>query len=438
MASELIRFKRGAMTVLPLYGNLSPERQREVFASTSGRKWVAATNIAETSLTIDGIVYVIDCGLANDMMFSPQLRANVLQRTAISQASANQRKGRAGRTRPGVCYRLYTQDMFTSLQPSTVPAILRADMRTAILQVQTCGFHDVWSFDWLDKPAPEALLRAISDLKWMGFLDKNAKITGQGKQAAKCPVDPAWFYTILQGMKFGCAQETISLAALSSTQGSIFLRPHSHRYAADLIGRPNFGHPVSDHLALLNAYHAWCRVDNAHENHVTAIWSERHGLSNKTLREAAKIHEQLGGNLQYLLQGKFPAAKFDDPEYATNIRKALAAGLFLNSAIRVKGEDTYKTAQRHNGLISPESALVGGQHELVVCSTLAMSNRLYLVTCTRIEPEWIADMPYFAEENVLKDAHGQPKVAIMQESLARARGRIEAEKRRDVGAEKPQ
>ncbi|KAI4597189.1 hypothetical protein KJ359_004701 [Pestalotiopsis sp. 9143b] len=426
-ACELIKSNHEAMTVLPLYAELSPDRQQQVFAPAFGRKCVVATNIAETTLTIDGIVHVIDCGLVNQMGYNPRACAHILQRAPISQASANQRKGRAGRTGPGNCYRLYTQEMFASLRPNTIPAIARADMKTPILQIQRSGFHDVWSFDWVDQPAPESMLRAINDLKWMGFLDKNAKITEMGKRAAECPVDSVWYYTILQGMKHGCAREIISLAALSSTQSSIFLRPYSHRYAADLIERPNFGHPLSDHITMLNAYHAWHIVNNEHEQVVTAKWSEKHGLSDKTLREVNSIHSELVQSLAQLLGDKHPGAKFNDSEYATNIRKALAAGLFLNSAIRVQGEDNYRTWNKQDALLSPASALVGGQHEWVVFSKFeAFGAKQYLSECTRIEPQWIMDMPYFAEDNIMKNYVGRIRMPEIQESFARARARTAA------------
>ncbi|KAI1851198.1 hypothetical protein JX266_003273 [Neoarthrinium moseri] len=427
-ACEKIRIKCQDMLVLPLYSALSSEHQERVFASTSKQKCVVATNIAETSLTIDGIVYVIDCGLAKEMVYNPRARLRILQTAPISQASANQRKGRAGRTRPGICFRLYTQDMFNRLQPCTTPAIARAELKSAVLQVQRAGSFDVWAFDWLDRPAPEALLRAIEELKDMGFLDQHAKITAQGRQAAESPIDPIWYHTILKGITYGCAMEMIAIAALSSTQNSIFVRPFEYRYAADIIGRPQFAHPFSDHITLLNAYSAWSQLAN---NVDKASWCEAHGLSDRILREVGSIHRQLRFSFTSLLnKGDLQPAKFSDPAFVTNIRKALAAGLFFQSAIRIKGEDRYKTVpQNFEALLSPESALVGAQHEWIVFTEFKMSAKQYLTTCTRVEPEWIMDLPYFAENRMLKGRDGRVKQEYLQQSFARVRDALEDELR---------
>lgn len=183
----------GPMTVYPLYGSLSPQQQNKVFepAPLNGRKCIVATNIAETSLTIDGIVYVVDPGFSKQKVYNARIRVESLLVAPISQASARQRAGRAGRTKPGKCFRLYTEEAFNKeLTPQTYPEIQKSNLAMTILQLKKLGVDDLVHFDFMDPPAPETLMRALEELNFLACLDDEGELTALGRLAAQFPLDP--------------------------------------------------------------------------------------------------------------------------------------------------------------------------------------------------------------------------------------------------------
>ena len=181
------------MVVYPLYGSLPPMQQNKVFepAPPGGRKCIVSTNIAETSLTIDGIVYVVDPGFSKQKVYSPRIRVESLLVSPISQASARQRAGRAGRTKPGKCYRLYTEEAFKKeLISQTYPEILRSNLAMTVLQLKKLGVDDLVHFDFMDPPAPETLMRALEELNFLACLDDEGELTPLGRLASQFPLDP--------------------------------------------------------------------------------------------------------------------------------------------------------------------------------------------------------------------------------------------------------
>lgn len=182
----------GPLVVYPLYSSLPPAKQQEIFndapgpitpGGPPGRKIVVSTNIAETSLTIDGIVYVVDPGFSKQKVYNPRIRVESLLVSPISQASASQRMGRAGRTRPGKCFRLYTEKSFQNeLQSQTYPEILRSKMSNVVLTLKKLGIDDLVHFDFMDPPAPETLMRALELLNYLGALDEEGDLTDMGVQ----------------------------------------------------------------------------------------------------------------------------------------------------------------------------------------------------------------------------------------------------------------
>ena len=191
----------GPMVVYPLYGSLPPQQQQKIFepappprqkGGPPGRKCIVSTNIAETSLTIDGIVYVVDPGFSKQKVYNPRVRVESLLVTAISRASAMQRAGRAGRTRPGKCFRLYTEKSFKDdLIPQTYPEILRSNLSMTVLQLKKLGIDDLVHFDLMDPPAPETLMRALEELNYLSCMDDEGELTALGRLAAEFPLDPA-------------------------------------------------------------------------------------------------------------------------------------------------------------------------------------------------------------------------------------------------------
>jgi pre-mRNA-splicing factor ATP-dependent RNA helicase DHX15/PRP43 len=177
------------VTVLPLYASLPPDQQRRVFSEVPGRKIVISTNIAETSLTIDGIVYVIDPGFSKQKVYNPRIRVESLLVSPISRASSRQRAGRAGRTRPGKAFRLFTEQTFKSeLQEQTYPEILRSNLSNTVLTLCKLGITDLVHFDFIDPPAPETLMRALELLNYLGALDDEGALTELGSNMAMFPL----------------------------------------------------------------------------------------------------------------------------------------------------------------------------------------------------------------------------------------------------------
>lgn len=223
----------GDILVVPLYSTLPPAMQQKIFdpappknrKGVPGRKIVVSTNIAETSLTIDGIVYVVDPGFAKQKMYNPRLRVESLLVSPISKASAKQRAGRAGRTRPGKCYRLYTEKAFQKeLIENTYPEILRSNLATVVLNLKKLNINDIVHFDYMDPPAPETLMRALEELNYLGALSDDCELTQLGSKMSEFPLDPMLSRIILASEKFNCVNEAIIIVAMLNVPNA-FLRP---------------------------------------------------------------------------------------------------------------------------------------------------------------------------------------------------------------------
>eukprot|EP00026_Physarum_polycephalum_P004170 Phypoly_transcript_04187.p1 GENE.Phypoly_transcript_04187~~Phypoly_transcript_04187.p1 ORF type:complete len:369 (+),score=90.61 Phypoly_transcript_04187:652-1758(+) len=247
---------------LPLYSTLPPQQQQKIFepappprnpGGPPGRKVIVSTNIAETSLTIDGIVYVIDPGFAKQKVYNPRIRVESLLVSPISKASAQQRAGRAGRTRPGKCFRLYTEKAFKKdLQPNTYPEILRSNLSSVVLNLKKLGIDDLVHFDFMDPPAPETLMRALEMLNYLGALDDDGNMTEVGNIMAEFPLDPQLAKMLIASPKYKCSNEILSVTAMLSVP-NVFVRPREAQKQADE-AKNRFTHVDGDHLTLLNAY----------------------------------------------------------------------------------------------------------------------------------------------------------------------------------------
>ncbi|ONL97413.1 putative pre-mRNA-splicing factor ATP-dependent RNA helicase DEAH3 [Zea mays] len=216
----------GPVKVVPLYSTLPPAMQQKIFepapaplkeGGPPGRKIVVSTNIAETSLTIDGIVYVIDPGFSKQKVYNPRIRVESLLVSPISKASAHQRAGRAGRTQPGKCFRLYTEKSFNEdLQPQTYPEILRSNLANTVLTLKKLGIDDLVHFDFMDPPAPETLMRALEVLNYLGALDDEGNLTQLGEMMSEFPLDPQMSKMLVISPKYNCSNEILSVSAMLS------------------------------------------------------------------------------------------------------------------------------------------------------------------------------------------------------------------------------
>ena len=348
----------GPLKAYPLYGSLPPAQQQRIFepapgplrpGGTPGRKIVVSTNIAETSLTIDGIVYVVDPGFSKQKVYNPRIRVESLLVSPISKASAQQRAGRAGRTRPGKCFRLYTEEAFKKeLIEQTYPEILRSNLGSTVLELKKLGIQNLVRFDFMDPPAPETMMRALEELNYLACLDDEGELTSLGRLCAEFPLDPQLAVMLVTSPEFYCSNEILSLTALLSVP-SVFVRPASKRSQADEM-KKQFAHPEGDHLTLLNVYHAF-KAGNALNDGVADVlvemapqWCYEHYLSHRSLLSADNVRAQLKRVMERN-DLDMMSTPFEDPTYYTNIRRALTCGFFMQVAKKAQGAKHYITVK---------------------------------------------------------------------------------------------
>lgn len=393
-ADEMIReADAGPLKTLPLYGTLPPYQQQKIFepapparkpGGRPGRKCIIATNIAETSLTIDGIVYVVDPGFSKQKVYNPRIRVESLLVSPISKASAQQRAGRAGRTRPGKCFRLYTEAAFKKeLIEATYPEILRSNLASTVLDLKKLGIDDLVHFDLMDPPAPETLMRALEELNYLACLDDDGNLTVLGKLASEFPLDPALAVMLISSPEFYCSNEILSLTALLSVP-QIFVRPIAQRKRADEM-KASFAHPDGDHLTMLNVYHAF-KGPEAQAN--PKQWCHDHFLSLRALQSADNVRMQLK-RIMEREEIELMSTPFEDKSYYTNIRRALVAGFFMQVAKREGNSKTYVTVKDNQSVLLHPSSVLQQESEWLVYNEFVLTTKNYVRTVTAVKAEWL-------------------------------------------------
>jgi pre-mRNA-splicing factor ATP-dependent RNA helicase DHX15/PRP43 len=384
----------GPIKVYPLYGSLPPHMQQRIFdpappprrpGGRPGRKVIVSTNIAETSLTIDGIVYVVDPGFSKQKIYNPRIRVESLLVSPISKASAQQRAGRAGRTRPGKCFRLYTEGAFKKeLIESTYPEILRSNLSSTVLELKKLGIDDLVHFDLMDPPAPETLMRALEELNYLACLDDDGNLTQLGRLASEFPLDPALAVMLISSPEFYCSNEILSITALLSVP-QVFVRPAAQRKRADEM-KNLFAHPDGDHLTMLNVYHAY-RGDEAQSN--PKQWCHDHFLSLRSLQSADNVRSQL---LRIMEREDLEmiSTPFEDKKYYENIRRALCAGFFMQVAKKdTGGKSQYLTIKDNQNVLLHPSTVLAHEAEWVLYNEFVLTTKNYIRTVTAVKPEWL-------------------------------------------------
>ena len=393
-ADELIRNTGvGPMKVYPLYGTLPPNQQQRIFepapppreeGGAPGRKCIVSTNIAETSLTIDGIVYVVDPGFSKQKVYNPRIRVESLLVSPISKASAQQRAGRAGRTRPGKCFRLYTEAAFKKeLNETTYPEILRSNLSSTVLDLKKLGIDDLVHFDLMDPPAPETLMRALEELNYLACLNDDGDLTPLGRLASEFPLDPTLAVMLISSPEFYCSNEVLSLTALLSVP-QIFIRPASARKRADEM-KALFAHPDGDHLTMLNVYHAF-KSPQAQEN--PKQWCHDHFLSLRALQSADNVRLQLK-RIMESQEVELLSVPFEDKNYYTNIRRALVAGFFMQVAKKEGSSKSYKTVKDDQIVLLHPSTVLQTESEWLLYNEFVLTTKNYIRTVTSVKPEWL-------------------------------------------------
>jgi pre-mRNA-splicing factor ATP-dependent RNA helicase DHX15/PRP43 len=395
-AEELIReVDAGPLSVYPLYGTLPPHQQQKIFdkappplrkGGRPGRKCVIATNIAETSLTIDGIVYVVDPGFSKQKIYNPRIRVESLLVSPISKASAQQRAGRAGRTKPGKCFRLYTEKAFKKeLIEQTYPEILRSNLANTVLELKKLGVEDLVHFDLMDPPAPETMMRALEELNYLACLDDDGELTTLGSLASEFPLDPSLAVMLISSPEFYCSNEILSITSLLSVP-QIFVRPANNRKRADEM-KSHFSHPDGDHLTMLNAYHAY-KGQAASDSASAKQWCHEHFLSFRHLSSADSVRTQLKRIME--TNGlDLISTPFEDKNYYTNIRRALLTGFFMQVAMKESSGKLYRTVKDDQAVLIHPSTVLRTEFDWVVYNEFVLTSKQYIRTCTGIRPEWL-------------------------------------------------
>lgn len=383
----------GPLKVYPLYGTLPPQQQQLIFGpappprrpgGAPGRKCIVSTNIAETSLTIDGIVYVVDPGFSKQKVYHPRIRVESLLVSPISKASAQQRAGRAGRTRPGKCFRLYTEKAFKNdLNEATYPEILRSNLSAAVLDLKKLGIDDLVHFDLMDPPAPETLMRALEELNYLACLDDDGNLTPLGKLASEFPLDPGLAVMLISSPEFYCSNEILSLTALLSVP-QIFVRPSSAKRKADEM-KGLFAHPDGDHLTMLNVYHAF-KAPHVQQN--AKQWCYEHFLSLRSLQSADNVREQLK-RIMERLEIELVSTPFEDKKYYENIRRALVAGFFMQIAKKEGTKNTYITVKDNENVALHPSSVLQSDSEWLLYNEFVLTTKKFIRTVTTVKPEWL-------------------------------------------------
>ena len=338
--------KAMALLPLPLYAGLTTDEQMYVFepAPENTRKVVFSTNIAEASVTIDGIAYVIDAGFAKLRAYNPRTGIDVLTAVPISKASAIQRAGRAGRTKPGKCFRLYTEEAFSRLPVSAVPEIQRSNLASVVLQLKALGIDNIARFNFISSPPSQLVVRALELLYSLGAVDDYAKLTKPlGIRMAELSVEPMMGKVLLSASSFGCLSEILSIAAMTSLQGSVWFH-HEGEKKTIHASRHKFAVEEGDHLTLLNVYHAFVT-----KGHKDPKWCRDNHLNHKSMLRAVSIRAQLkrylerfGLSVDESLSSSGTKSYPDGAEKAKQIRRCLTAGYFAHAA-RMQPDGTFKS-----------------------------------------------------------------------------------------------
>jgi len=424
-AMELIDFKtRGLgssmaeLLVLPIYATLPTDMQAKIFEPTpeGARKVVLATNIAETSITIDNIVYVIDPGFCKQNTFNPRTGMESLVVNPCSKASANQRAGRAGRVMPGKAFRLYTKWSFEhELEDDNAPEIQRSNLGHVVLMLKSIGIDDLLHFDFMDPPPPETLIKALEQLYALGALNDQGDLTKTGRRMAEFPMDPMLSKMLIAAEKYKVVDEIITIAGMLGVDNAVFYRPKDKGLHADN-ARKNFHKFGGDHMTLLNVYKQW------EDTSYSLNWCFENYVQNRSMKRARDIRDQVVDMLE-----KVEVEMTSDVNNVDGQRKAILSGFFYHTA-RLRKDGSYVTVKHpHTVEIHPQSALFGQNPKLVCYHELVLTTKEYMRGCVEIKPEWLLEVaPHFYQSKDLDGFKGKMPKGSGAASASDRTGRADA------------
>ncbi|XP_051124983.1 probable pre-mRNA-splicing factor ATP-dependent RNA helicase DEAH9 [Andrographis paniculata] len=387
--------RKKGLLVLPLYSGLPRADQDLVFSPTprGKRKVVISTNIAETSLTLEGVVYVVDSGFSKQRFYNPMTDIESLIVAPISKASARQRTGRAGRVRPGKCYRLYTEEYFLNEMPANgIPEMQRSNLVSCVIQLKALGIDNILGFDWPAAPTPQALIRALEVLYCLGVLDDDAKLTSPtGFQVAEIPLDPMISKMILASNDYGCTEEVITIAAVLSIQ-SIWFSGWGAQKELDE-AKLKYAAAEGDHITFLNVYKGFM------ESGKSSNWCHKNHVNFHAMKKVDEIRKQLRRIVQRL---GIPIKSCEGDVQA--IRKAVTAGFFANACLLepFSHNGLYKTIRGSQEVyIHPSSVLFRVNPKAVVFHSIVSTDRQYMRNVMAIDPSWLTEVaPQFYQQKL--------------------------------------
>jgi pre-mRNA-splicing factor ATP-dependent RNA helicase DHX38/PRP16 len=420
------------LLLLPMYSQLPADLQAKIFesAETDGqgtyvRKCIVSTNIAETSLTVDGIKYVVDSGFAKMKVYNPKIGMDALQLVPESQANANQRAGRAGRTGPGYCYRLFTERQYAlEMLANQIPEIQRTNLANVVLLLKSLGIEDLLSFDFMDPPPADNIVNSMYQLWVLGALNNQGTLTDLGRKMVEFPLDPPLAKMLIYAETLGCTADIVIIVSMLSIPG-IFFRPKDREEESDA-AREKFFVPESDHLTYLNVYLQW------QQHNYSTSWCNNHFIHPKAMKKAREVHAQL---LDIMKTQKMPLRSSDGAWDI--VRKAICSSYFYNSA-RVKGIGEY--VNMLTGLPSslhPSSALFGlGYTPDYVCyHELILTTKEYMSCVTAVDGQWLAELgPMFftVKESYQSILEGKKKEKALLASMSAPAARNRDDRVHDV------
>ncbi|MDO9174575.1 MAG: ATP-dependent RNA helicase HrpA, partial [Actinomycetota bacterium] len=392
--------------VLPLYARLSAVEQHRIWQPHRGRRSVLSTNVAETSLTVPGVRYVIDAGSARMSRYSHRLKVQRLPIEPVSQASANQRAGRCGRVAPGICIRLFEEATFGDRPEFTEPEILRTNLASVILQMTALGLGDVAAFPFLDPPDSRSVRDGYGLLEELGAIEpedarRGRRLTPLGGRLARLPIDPRLGRMVLEAERHGCVREVMVIAAVLSIQDPRE-RPTEHRAAADELHR-RFDVPGSDFLSLVKLW------DHLREQQLQLGSSQFRKLCRAEYLNYLRVREwqdlfsqlrQVAGQVG-VRQGAASGVTAGHPD---RVHQALLAGLLSHIGMRDGTTREYRGAHGSKFVIGRESVLAKSLPRWVIASELVETNRLWGRVVASVQPEWAEQLG----THLAKYSYGEP------------------------------
>lgn len=392
------------LMILPLYGAMATDQQQKVFAPVEGgvRRVIVATNIAATSITINGVVYVVDCGYIKQTTYNPRTGLDCLEVVPISQSEAKQRSGRAGRTQPGQCIRLYSKKFYDSMLDSAVPEIQRASLTNVMLSLKCMGIKNVLHFDYLDPPSEKMILEALKQLYHYQAVDIDGRVTVLGHQLVQYPLQPSLARAVIRSRQLGCSETLLPIIAMLSVENTL-IKPAGNKKLVEEADQAHknlkeIGGGNNDFATLLTTYKL------CHDSNIPQEWCKRNFVHWRSMKTAKSILEQV----KAILDGQqIPFDSSSDASLGKLVRQSLCYGLYTHVARKGSSGHSFRTMDGHSTTVylHPSSALFGKDNRLdwVLFNELLDTGKTYMHCICPIKYSWVQDLlPLMHEVDVYR------------------------------------